>query len=264
MDFNGLVRHYYLRRGDHEAELRLNLVHKKGRSSQSHALALRLRDDLTALAQQGGARLKIVEVPPGPPVLSTIVAEVRGRADHGYPDLIAAAEIVRARLVREPGVVDVDDLIEADQTKLVFVTDKEKAALSGVSTADIVDTLTIALGGATAGLVHAEGERNPLRIELRLPEALRSSSASLARLHVLGRDGTPVPLAEIGRWKNTASKRRSITRISSAPCTCWRRPPGGRRPNAWSMSKRIRRPTSEPRVMWTRRPRRGPCGAAHL
>jgi len=210
MDFNGLVRHYYLRRGDNVAEVRVNLVGKKNRRYQSHALGLRVRDELTAIARRGGANLKIVEVPPGPPVISTLTAEVRGRPDHTYGDLIAAAKAVRARLEREPGVVDVDDTVEADSRKLVFVTDKEKAALNGVSVQEITDTINAALGGAMAGTVQAPGERNPLRIELRLSRALRSSAADLVRVNVKGggEDARPtpavgstvVPLAELGRW----------------------------------------------------------------
>ncbi len=203
MDFNGLVRHYYLRRGPNVAELRLNLVGKKHRRVQSHALGLRMRDDLAAVAARHDAALKIVEVPPGPPVISTITAEVRGRPDNTYSDLIAAAQTVRARLEREPGVVDVDDTIEAPQPRLVFVTDHEKAALAGVSVAEIADTLAIALAGRPAGLIHDEGERNSLRIELRLPRALRSSPADLAQVHVKGRAGNLVPLAELGRWEET-------------------------------------------------------------
>jgi multidrug efflux pump subunit AcrB len=203
MDFNGLVRHYYLRRGDNVAELRINLVGKKNRAYQSHALGLRLRDDLTALATRHGASLKIVEVPPGPPVIATLVAEVRGRPDHSYDDLIAAARTVRARMAREPGVVDLDDSVEADSRKLVFVTDKEKAALNGVSTAEIAETIRIALGGTVVGAVQLAGERNPLRIELRLPRALRSSAAELSRIYVKGQTGVLVPLAELGRWEET-------------------------------------------------------------
>ena len=201
MDFNGLVRHYYLRRGDNVAELRLNLVGKKSRGIQSHALGLRIRDDLTAIAERHGVRLKIVEVPPGPPVIATLVAEVRGRPDNRYEDLSAAAKTVRARLAREPGVVDLDDSVEADSRKLVFVTDKEKAALNGVSAAEIAQTLAAALGGATTGTIQLAAERNPLRIELRLPRALRSSAADLERIHLKSRDGTLVSLAELGRWE---------------------------------------------------------------
>ncbi len=201
MDFNGLVRHYYLRRGEHVAEIRLNLVGKKSRSAQSHAIGLRERDALTAIARRRGANLKIVEIPPGPPVLSSIVAEVYGRPDHAYSDLIAAAKTVRARLEREPGVVDVDDTVEAEQDKRIFVADREKAALAGISVAEIAATLKIALAGEAAGTVRLIGERNPLMIELRLPRPLRSSPADLARLCVKGRGGELVPLAELGRWE---------------------------------------------------------------
>jgi multidrug efflux pump subunit AcrB len=201
MDFNGMVRHYYLRRGENVAELRVNLVAKKSRRTQSHALGLRLRDDLTALADRHGANLKIVEVPPGPPVIATIVAEIRGRPDHTYEDLIAAARTVRARMEREPGVVDVDDTVEADSRKLVFVTDKEKAALHGMSVAEVAETLRIAVGGAATGALQVPAERNPLRIELRLPRALRSSTADLSQVHLRSPGGALVPLAELGRWE---------------------------------------------------------------
>ena len=201
MDFNGLVRHYYLRQGSNVAELRVNLIGKKHRRQQSHAIGLRLRDDLTAIARRHAANLKIVETPPGPPVISTLVAEIYGRPDHSYDDLIDAARTVRARMEREPFVVDVDDTVEAACRKLVFVADKEKAALHGVAVAEIAETLRIVLAGATAGLLQLEGERNPLRIELRLPRAARSSAADLAAVRIRGSAGHLVPLAELGRWE---------------------------------------------------------------
>lgn len=202
MDFNGLVRHYYLRRGPNVADIRVNLAPKKNRRLQSHAVGLRMRDELTALATHNGARLKIVETPPGPPVISTIVAEIYGRPDNAYADLLAAAESVRSRLAAEPGVVDVDDIVEAPRNKLVFVTDKEKAALHGVTTADVVDTLRLALSGVEAATIRATDERQPLRIELRLPRATRSSPDDLARIHVRGATGGMTPLSELGRWEN--------------------------------------------------------------
>ena len=202
MDFNGLVRHYYLRRGDNVADVRINLVGKKNRPQQSHALGLRMRDELTAIARRNNANLKIVEMPPGPPVIASVVAEVYGRPEHSYADLIAAAETVRARMEFEPGVVDVDDMVEAPWRKLVFVTDKEKAALNGVTVADIASTLQIALAGNAAGTVRLVGERNPLLIVLRLPRAARSSAADLGQIQVKGASGRLVPLAEIGRWED--------------------------------------------------------------
>jgi multidrug efflux pump subunit AcrB len=201
MDFNGMVRHYYLRRGEHVADVRINLVHKKSRRLQSHALGLRMRDELTAIAARHAANLKIVELPPGPPVIATLVAEVCGRPDQTYDDLAAAAKTVRARLEREPSVVDVDDTIEAPQSKLTFIVDKEKAALSGVSTEDVAQTLAIVLGGRSVESLRDPDERYPLRIELRLPRDERSSAHDLAQVHVKGRTGELVSLAEIGTWQ---------------------------------------------------------------
>ncbi len=201
IDFNGLVRHYYLRRMPHNAEVRVNLVGKKHRTAQSHAIALRLHDGLAALAERHKARLKVVELPPGPPVLASLVAEVSGRPDHSYDDLIAAAEVVARRLGAEPGVVDVDDTVEAAAQKLVFITDQEKAALNGVSVDEIGRTLQLVLSGGQAGTVRMAGERNPLRVEVRLPRDVRSSRHDLAAIRVKGRMGQFTPLSELGRWE---------------------------------------------------------------
>lgn len=207
MDFNGMVRHYYLRGGENVAEIRLNLVGKFSRREQSHALGLRLRDDLTRIVADHQGILKIVEVPPGPPVLAAVVAEVYGQPDQTYAELIQAAKAVRARLSIEPGVVDVDDSVESEQRKLVFVVDREKAALNGVSTAQIMETLRASLAGAPVGILNVPDERQPLAIILRLPRALRSSAPDLARVHIKGETGALVPLAEIGYWENTIVDR---------------------------------------------------------
>ncbi len=203
MDFNGLVRHYYLRQGPDVAEVRIDLVGKQNRRLQSHAIGLRMRDDLTEIARAQHVKLKLVEVPPGPPVLASVVAEVYGQPDNSYGDLLAAATTVRARLEREPFTVDTDNSVEAAETKEVFVTDKEKAALHGISVQTVADTVATALEGSLAGTVHAEGERNPLRIELRLPQAERSGTGDLAQVRVKGSDGQLVSLAELGRWETS-------------------------------------------------------------
>ncbi len=203
MDFNGMVRHYYLRRGPNVAEVRVNLVGKKSRHQQSHAIALRIRDELTRIAEEHDASLKIVETPPGPPVIASVVAEIYGRPDHSYDDLVAAAGVVRKRLEAEPGVVDVDDSVEADRPELTFVTDREKAALHGVSVADVVNTLRVCLEGEAVGYVHLANERNPLAIRLRLRRPMRSSKMDLSHLHVAGRNGDLVSLSEIGRWEES-------------------------------------------------------------
>jgi multidrug efflux pump subunit AcrB len=202
MDFNGLVRHYYLRQGDNVAELRVNLAGKKNRQLQSHAVGLRMRNDLQAIADRNHVRMKLVETPPGPPVIASVVAEVYGQPDHRYEDLLLAAACVRARLAAEPGVVDVDQVREAPQTRLTFVVDKEKAALNGISTEQIGATLQTLLGSGTVGLLESPAERNPLRIALRLPPDRRTSAADLARVQVLATGGQLVPLAELGSWQS--------------------------------------------------------------
>jgi multidrug efflux pump subunit AcrB len=201
MDFNGLVRHYYLRRGPNVADIRVNLVHRDRREMNSHALTLRIRGDIAALAAARGASVKVVEIPPGPPVLSTIVAEVYGEPGHAYGELIRAASVVRARMERERGVVDVDDMVEADQQELFFRVDREKAALNGVSTEDIVQTLGIALGGLQAGTLHATTEQNETPILLKLPRAARSDASRLATVPVKGRSGNMVQLGELGSFE---------------------------------------------------------------
>jgi len=200
VDFNGLVRHYAMRRAPHLADVRVNLVGKHARAQQSHEIALRLRHDLEAIAARFGAALKIVETPPGPPVLATLVAEVRGPPDRGWPELIAAAKEVERRLAAERGVVDVDDMAEVTHPRLDFVLDKEKAALHGVHTADVVRTLRLALAGDEPATVHDADERMPLRLRLVLGRADRSGPDELSRLRIAGGAGTLVPLAEIGRF----------------------------------------------------------------
>lgn len=202
MDFNGMVRHYYLKRGGHVAEIRVNLVGKKNRPMQSHAIGLRLRADLDALARRHRVRLKLVETPPGPPVLQTLVGEVYGAPHQTYPEIASAAKALRARFEREPGVVDVDDSVEAPQKKLVFVTDKEKAALHGVTVDDVAQTLRAGLGGWDVSTVRAARERQELKIRLELPRRERSGTADLSRLRVAGAGGL-VPLSELGRWEET-------------------------------------------------------------
>ncbi len=203
IDFNGLVRHYYLRGFTHQGEMRVNLVGKKNRNLQSHGIGLRMRNELTQVAQAAGGKLSIVELPPGPPVLASLVAEVTGQPDHDYTELLAAAAIVGQRMSREPGVVEVDDISEAPVTKLVFVPDQEKAALAGISVAEIADTIRIVLGGDVSQAIPVEGERRPLQLTFRLPRATRSNPNDLAQVAVKGQAGNLVLLAELGRWQES-------------------------------------------------------------
>jgi len=203
MDFNGMVRHYYMRSGPNVADIRMNLLEKRHRSQQSHEIGLRIRDDLHAIAARSGANIKIIELPPGPPVLATLMVEVYGRPYHDYADIQRAARIVEERFRGEEAVVDVDSTIESEQTKYVFITDKEKAALAGLSTADIAHTLAVALDGADIAVCHQPDEVTPTPINLRLPAADRSELSRLENLYVAGPGGNMVQLGELGRFAQT-------------------------------------------------------------
>ncbi len=200
MDFNGMVRHYFLRRGAHLADIRVNLAPKRRRAQQSHGMLLRIRNDLADLAAEAGANIKLVEVPPGPPVIATITAELYGPPQGTYNQLIAAGREVEKRIRREPGIVDVDISAEDDQTRLVFQTDKAKAARSGVSTLNIAQTMQLALQGHQATVLHQPGEVHPLVVELRVNRAIRSATDDLEELYVRGEQGQMVQIGALGEF----------------------------------------------------------------
>ncbi|UFS69986.1 efflux RND transporter permease subunit [Geomonas sp. RF6] len=194
-NFNGLVRHYYLRKGPSVAEVQVNLVSKNERSDQSHDIAKRLRPHLKEIADRYGARLKVAEIPPGPPVLSTLVAEVYG------PDQGSRLQI--ARKIKEifrstAGVVDADWYQEDDQPNVHFEVDREKAALSAISASDVVQTLQMALGGSNTGLLHTPREKEPIFLNVRFPEAARSDVSALSSIYLPGARGN-VPLSQLVR-----------------------------------------------------------------
>ena len=209
VDFNGLMRQYFLRRAPNRADIRVNLIHKTERAASSHALGLRLRADLTAIAARNGVKLKIVELPAGPPAMATLVAAVYGSPTQSYEDLIGAASIVKARLRREPGIVDIDDTVEEDQTKYVFDVDKQKAALNGISTDEVARTMALAVGSQAAGIAQVPHERTPVRIALWFPRVERSSLVDLSRMYAKGAAGNLVALSELGAW-HTAVEDKTI------------------------------------------------------
>jgi multidrug efflux pump subunit AcrB len=205
MDFNGMVRHYYLRRGPNMADIRVDLEGKGRREQQSHAIVLRLRNDLMAIAQKHNAKIQLVEVPPGPPVLATLVAELYGTPDTPYSDLVAAAEHVKSLMRQEPNVVDIDDMAEMPHDEIQFVVDREKAALHGVSARAVIQSLKTAVGGSTPATVHLPDERQPLHLKVILPRISRSSIAGLGQIPMATADGRMVPLAELVHIDEKAS-----------------------------------------------------------
>jgi multidrug efflux pump subunit AcrB len=196
-DFNGLVRHDFLRRGGHVGDLRINLLARHDRGRQTHAIALAARPALERVAEAHGVRIGIVEPPPGPPVLAGVVAEVYGDLATDTAELEAAAREVAERFREIPYLRDVDTYVEAPRARLVVTVDREKAALRGVTPAHVADTLAVALSGAPAGVVHVPGERMPLPLRLELPRAARSTEADLMGLFVPAASGAMVPLGEL-------------------------------------------------------------------
>ncbi len=193
-NFNGLVRHYFLRSAPNQADIQVNLLPKEKRSQQSHEIARRLRPELVKIAEPFGARLEVSEVPPGPPVLQTLVAEVYG------PDLdgqMKVAEQIKQIFKQTAGVVDVDWYVEDPQPKYDLKVDLDKAALHGVSAADITRTVQIGVGGVDAGLLHTAVDREGVPINVRLSRADRSSIESIESVKVPTASGQQVSLGEL-------------------------------------------------------------------
>ena len=216
-NFNGLVRHYFMRQGANVADLQINLVPKGERKAQSHDIAKRVRPRVAEIAAKFGARVAVAEVPPGPPVLQTLVAEVYGPTEK---DRHALAQKVIDIFRNTPGVVDTDWYIEADQPKVEFVIDKEKAALNGISAETISQTLKIAVGGDSVDLLHVPREREDVNIVLQLPLASRSNPEELLALRVRGNnpDAPLVPLRELVAVKRTIADK-SIYHKNLMPVT---------------------------------------------
>jgi len=200
MDFNGMVRHYYWRDQPNLADIRVNLADKSQRTMQSHAIGLRIRDELHAIAERNGAALKLVETPPGPPVLATLTAEIYGKPNVPYTALLDGASHVVSLMKDRHGVVDVDVSAESDRLMVDYVLDKEKAALHGVTAEDVVETLRLALSGSTPASVHLSSERQALPVRLVLPRVLRTSIETLGELMMKSSEGAMVPLAELGSF----------------------------------------------------------------
>jgi multidrug efflux pump subunit AcrB len=189
-NFNGLVRHYFMRRGANVADIQVNLVGKHERKAQSHDIAKRIRPAVTAIADRYKARVAIAEVPPGPPVLQTLVAEIYGPNEEARLKL---AEAVKTIFKTTPGVVDVDWYIEADQQKARFIIDKEKAALHGISAATISQTLKIAVDGESVDLLHQPAEKEDVNIRLELPRSAKTTPEELLALRVRSGDANALP-----------------------------------------------------------------------
>lgn len=232
IDFNGLVRHYRMRQGGNQADIRINLLPKNQRQMSSHDIALRFRDPLTALAEPYAAMLNIVEAPPGPPVLATMTAEVYGSAAMSYDELYAGAEALQDRLrSSDPQhFVEIDRMNKYTPPRLVFQLDADKAALNGVTLGDVTQCLNAAVSGAHLGDLRLAGERQPLNLILRLDYEDRHNLEKLSELTIKGRNGSAVSLAELGRFSPAPAElpimHKNLERVVFVTAECVGRAPG--------------------------------------
>jgi multidrug efflux pump subunit AcrB len=199
INFNGLVRQYYLRSGGELGDIQVNLVDKHDRDEQSHAIASRLRPELQKIAKDMGANVKVVEVPPGPPVISPIVAEIYGPDD---AERLTLARQVRKVFESTAGIVDVDDSGIADAKKIELIVDRKKAALLGVPQSSIVQTLRAGLTGDDVTHLH-DASKYPTATRLRLPVSAQSDIEELLKLSVATSSGKLVPIRELVTVENT-------------------------------------------------------------
>ena len=201
INFNGLVRQYYLRSEPHQGDIQVNLVDRAERDRQSHEIAMAVRAPLQAIGERFAANVKIVEVPPGPPVIAPLVAEVYG-ATPGQRE--ATARQVRAVFEATDDIVDVDDTLEAPQPRLLISVDRARAARLGVSQSSIVAAIGTAIGGEDASYLHDEASRRPVPIRLELDEAAKADPDAIAGLRVRSSTGSLVPLSEVVRFTMTS------------------------------------------------------------
>jgi multidrug efflux pump subunit AcrB len=193
-NFNGLVRHYYMRRMSNQADIQVNLSDAKDRHEQSHAIAKRLRPALVAIGNQYGARIQVSEVPPGPPVIQTLVAEVYG------PDLngqTRVAQQIKNIFQHTPGVVDTDWYVEDPQPRLAVRVDAVKAAENGIAVSDVARAITLATSGMQVGLLHDDRAREPIPAVVQFSRADRSSEQALENIRLPGTNGAMVSLREL-------------------------------------------------------------------
>jgi multidrug efflux pump subunit AcrB len=211
--FNGLVRHYFLRQQSNLADLQLELTPAEDRDDQSHAIAQRIRSRLFPLAATLGADIQVIEVPPGPPVLQTLVAEVYG-PDAGRR--LEVARLVRDTFERTDGVVDVDWYIETAQPKWRLSVDRQKAAAVGLTAADVAAVVRMSGVGERAGLLHDPHAREPVPVVLRLPRASRGTLDALQGIRLQGRE--PMAVGEVTR-ASFSQEEPSIYRKNLQPVT---------------------------------------------
>jgi multidrug efflux pump subunit AcrB len=194
ISFNGLVRHYDLRRGENVADIQVNLVDKKDRHQQSHDIAKSMREPIQKIARKYNANVKMVEVPPGPPVLSTLVAEIYGP---DYDKQIDIANQLKSRFAHTQDVVDIDWMVEDDQPEYHIEVDKEKTMRMGIATEQISATISAAISGMQAGIIYKPESYNQTAINLQLSDLDKTSIDDVLSLRIVNMQGAAVPIRDL-------------------------------------------------------------------
>lgn len=202
--FNGLVRHYDLRGGSNMADIQVNLLHKENRDKQSHGIAKEVRPEVQKIAKKYGANVKIIEVPPGPPVLSTLVAEIYGP---DYKDQIKVAQQVKDILQNTSDIVDIDWMVEDNQTEYRLEVDKEKAMLNGIASRQVVGNLTYLLKELPVSNLYDEKSNDQIGIVLSLDDADKTSLKDILNLKIKGSQGNVVPVSDLVKVKQDTLKK---------------------------------------------------------
>lgn len=214
-NFNGLVRHYFLRENPNQADLQVNLVGKDKRKRQSHDIAKSVRQKINDIARKAGGHVQVAEVPPGPPVLSTLVFELYGPTLEGQ---LSLARDIETLLSKTEGIGDIDTYVQADQPLTRLKIDTEKASLNGINVSSIAQTVSTSLAGNIIDLAHLPEEYEPVGINLRLPREKRGDMGAILNTHLLSRFGNMIPIgdltAEEPRTKDKAIHHKNLMRVS--------------------------------------------------
>jgi len=208
ISFNGLVRHYDMRHSQNDADIQVNLIDKGERSEQSHEIAKSMRSELQKIGNRYGANVKVVEVPPGPPVMSTLVAEIYGP---DYNTQVKIAKQIKNMMAHTDNVVDVDWTQESDQPEYKFEVNKDKAMKAGIPTEQIVQTVSGLLSGMPIGVYHRPNVENQVDVNLQLPENEKSDLNSLLSVRIVNQQGVSIPLSDLVKVSKGV-KEKSINR----------------------------------------------------
>ncbi|WP_045210639.1 efflux RND transporter permease subunit [Desulfonatronovibrio magnus] len=230
MDFNAMVRQYYARERANQGDIRINLLPRKERTTDSHALILSMRRDLENIALRYGAVMELVEVPPGPPVLATIVAEIYAEPHKTYPEMISAAEHVKKIMMEKEFIRDVDYSAQYPHKRYDFVLDRTKAALHGLDAREIMQNMNIFIKGATPAQLHSANNREALDIRIVLPLEKRAGITNLEQLQMVSQTGHLIPIGELGHFEKVAADEpvlhKNLRRVVYVTAEMAGQPPG--------------------------------------